>query len=293
MGSSAALRMGVESPAVQAALAAADPRDRDFLEYWTRSIDLTDPAAPHWLEHFSLRNGECRKMADHIAQFRTLDGARVLDVGCQTGALVAVLGERGARCVGIDKADWLLEAARKRAAGWQIPAEFQVARGESLPFDSASFDVVTFVDVIEHCEDAHQCLREIARVLRPGGVAYVLGPNRYAPQWFVRDPHYQLVGASVMPNWLGRRYVEWRRGKPGYDVGVFPVGTAVASTLTRAGLTLVDSPIEAADRWWRARTPRPAGSLAAVARAWGVFRLALIPTFVIVATRPIHGAEAR
>jgi SAM-dependent methyltransferase len=249
-------------------------------------IDWSDPAAGHWLEHFALRVGECRKMADTIAQHRAIEGARVLDVGCQTGALSVVLGERGARVVGLDTAEWLVEAARRRAQGWGVAAEFVVGRGEALPFESASFDVVTFVDVIEHCQDAHRCLREIARVLRPGGVAYVLGPNRFAPEWLVSDPHYQLAGASVLPHALGKRYVEWRRGKPGYDVGVFPVGNLVGRTLRRAGLVLVDSPVHAAERWWKAHAPVRLQGLVPLARAWGAVRFAAIPTFVVVAKRP-------
>src|SRR5262249_298750 len=141
----------------------------------------------------------------------------------------------------------------RRAEGWCVPATFSIARGEALPFEDASFDVVSFVDVIEHCQNARECLQEIARVLRPGGVAYVLGPNRFAPAWLLSDPHYQLAGASVMPHELGKRYVEWRRGKPGYDVGVFPVGNCVARTLRRAGLEIVDSPVHAAMRWWQTR----------------------------------------
>ncbi len=267
--------------------AAADPRDRGFVEYWASRIDLSDPAAPHWMEHFNLRVGESRKMVAQIEAHRSLAGARALDIGCQTGALAVLLGERGAKVTGIDTQDWVVEAARRRAAGWGVDAEFRVAKGEQLPFDSSSFDLVTFVDVIEHCGDAHQCLREMARVLRPGGVAYVLGPNRYAPEWFVRDPHYQLMGASVLPNKLGRAYVEWRRGRPGYDVGVFPVGTAVSRTLRRSGLEIVESPIHGAERWWSKRTSPALANGVGLARAWGVVRLTFLPTFILVARKPV------
>ncbi len=269
--------------------AAADPRDREFVEYWASRIDLSDPAAPHWMEHFNLRIGESRKMLAHIEAHRTLAGLRALDVGCQTGALAVLMGERGADVVGVDTQDWVVEAARRRAKGWGVRATFQEARGEALPFETASFDVVTFVDVIEHCVDAHQCLREIARVLRPGGLAYVLGPNRYSPEWFVRDPHYQLMGASVLSHSLGKAYVEWRRGRPGYDVGVFPVGTQVARTLRESGLVIVDSPVQACERWWSRRAPAALARGVAFARAWGVVRLALLPTFIVVASRPAAG----
>lgn len=269
--------------------AAADPRDRDFVDYWSSRIDLDDPAAPHWMEHFNLRIGESRKMVSQIEAVRSLSGARALDVGCQTGALAVLLGERGADVVGVDTQDWVVEAARRRAAGWGVRATFQEARGEALPFETASFDVVTFVDVIEHCADAHQCLRELARVLRPGGLAYVLGPNRFSPEWFVSDPHYQLMGASVLSHAVGKAYVEWRRGRPGYDVGVFPVGIHVARTLRLAGLEIVESPVEACQRWWLQRVPGAMARGVFVARAWGRVRLAMLPTFTVIAKRPAAG----
>lgn len=267
-----------------------DPRDRAFFEYWTRKIDQSDPAAPHWMDHCAKRIDEGQKFAERIAAHLNLDGARALDVGCQTGALAIALSARGAQVTGVDTAEWLLEAARLRCDGWGARAHFRVARGEELPFEDQSFDLVTFIDVIEHCQDAQRCLYEIARVLRPGGVAYVYGPNRFAPEWFVSDPHYGLAFASVLPKELGRRYVEWRRGRPGYDVGVFPVGNLVGRTLRRAGLELIDSPVHAAERWWRARAPGALRGLVPLARAWGTLRFAAVPLFEIVARRPRSGS---
>ncbi len=255
---------------------ASDPRDQAFLEYWGRVIDWSDPAADKWLAHFERRVEECRKIADAIEAQRTLRGARALDVGCQTGALACVMAERGASVTGIEPEDWVLEAGRLRAKGWGITATFRTAQGEALPFDDRSFDVVTFVDVIEHCRDADACLREIARVLAPGGVAYIYGPNRFSPHWLKSDPHYGLAGASVLSHSLGRRYVEWRRGAKGYDVGVFPVGNHVANVLRSEGLELVESPVH------RARRSRRVEPLV---RAWGEFRLFSDALFTLVARR--------
>jgi hypothetical protein len=97
-----------------------------------------------------------------------------------------------------------------------------------------------------------------------------------------------------LPTKLGRAYGEWRRGRPGYDVGVFPVGTSVARTLRRSGLTIVDSPVHAADRWWARRAPAALANASAIARAWGAVRLAFLPTFVLAAKKPgFAGSETR
>ncbi len=264
-----------------------DPRDAEFLAYWGRVIDWSDPAAGHWLEHFRLRVGECRKMADEIERVRPVRDLRALDVGCQTGALCAVLGERGAKVTGVDTADWLVEAARLRAKGWGVEGTFSVAKGEALPFEDQSFDLVTFVDVLEHCGDGHACLREIARVLAPGGVAYVLGPNRWAPGWMLRDPHYQMAGASFLSHALGKRYVEWRRGNPGYDVGVFPVGSQVVATLERAGLRVFDGPSQRFARRAHGALGHHTERVRSLVRAWGRVKTDTVPTFVFLAERPI------
>jgi SAM-dependent methyltransferase len=268
------------------ALRAKDPRDQRFLEYWGRVIDWSDPAAHQWAAHFDARVEQCRVIADQIERHRPLADARALDVGCQTGALSCVLAERGARVLGVEPEDWVLEAARLRAAGWGVDASFRTAVGEALPFDDRSFDVVAFVDVIEHCRDGHQCLREIARVLAPGGVAFVYGPNRFSPRWFVSDPHYGLALASVLPHTWGRRYVEWRRGKPGYDVGVFPVGNAVLRTLERAGLEVLESPLQRVHDAARALVGAKVECIAPWVRAWGEARLLTDALFTIIARRP-------
>lgn len=264
---------------------AKDPRDQRFVDYWGQVIDWSDPAAPQWLAHFERRVHECRKIADEIESHRSLADARVLDIGCQTGALTCVMAERGAIVTGIEPEEWVLEAGRLRAQGWGVTATFLTAVGESLPFEDRSFDVVTFVDVIEHCRDADACLREIARVLAPEGIAYIYGPNRFSPHWFKRDPHYGLAVASVLPHEIGRRYVEWRRGKPGYDVGVFPVGNHVANVLRRQGLSLIDSPVHRARRSAHARLGVLASYIDPIVRAWGELRLCTDALFTLIAKR--------
>jgi len=104
-----------------------------------------------------------------------------------------------------------------------------------LPFREEAFDLVTLIDVLEHVSDIQETLREAVRVLRPGGALVIQAPNRFSPQWFLRDPHYGLFGVSIFRGSMVRRYVEWRRGRPGYDVGVFPVGIRIVAELERLG----------------------------------------------------------
>lgn len=231
-----------------------DP-EREFVAYWEAHLaDPRDPQLDRWraLERTQVQRARERYRAD-IAAHVALDGARVLDVGCQCGALAVALAESGARVTGLDIDEPLLEGARARARGYGVEASFVCGVGERLPFGDGAFDLVTMVDVIEHVEDIERSLRECARVLAPGGTLYLQGPNRWSPKWFWRDPHYQLFGISVLPPSVGRFYVTRMRGRPRYDVGTFPVGWRVLRSLRAIGLTVTSAPGMRAgvvrDRW--------------------------------------------
>ncbi len=105
--------------------------------------------------------------------------ARILDVGCGTGATSAALCGFGTVC-GIDMGPAALRHARARGLA--------VARGsaEKLPVRPAALDVVVALDVIEHLDDDRLALREILRVLRPGGVLLATVPA-YAFLWSSHD----------------------------------------------------------------------------------------------------------
>ena len=98
-----------------------------------------------------------------------LRNARVLDAGCGDGALVCTAAARGAVATGFDPDPAMLAAARMRAAGAHVQAAFVEGRIEQIPFADASFDIVVATTVLCFLADASGAVREMARVLRPGG----------------------------------------------------------------------------------------------------------------------------
>lgn len=98
-----------------------------------------------------------------------LAGHRVLDAGCGDGALACAAASRGAQVTGIDPDPSMLAAASSRAAQAGVRATFLNGRVERLPFPNASFDVVVSVTVLCFVSDAAGAVREMVRVLRPGG----------------------------------------------------------------------------------------------------------------------------
>jgi SAM-dependent methyltransferase len=105
---------------------------------------------------------------------------RILDVGCGTGANLQMLAEFGA-AEGVDVSPEALEFCRARGL-----AKVKQGAAENLPFADASFDLVTGLDVVEHLDDDIAGLREMQRVLRPGGRAVLFVPA-FMFLWGVQD----------------------------------------------------------------------------------------------------------
>jgi SAM-dependent methyltransferase len=95
--------------------------------------------------------------------------ARLLDVGCGTGALAHELGALG-QVAGVDLSGEAIAWSRRRGL-----AVLCVGSADGLPFRSGGFDAVAAVDIVEHTDDA-RALAEIARVLKPGGAALLHVP---------------------------------------------------------------------------------------------------------------------
>src|SRR6266480_7162790 len=109
------------------------------------------------------------ELVHHIARMKP---RRVLDVATGTASVAIALAKATvADIVGVDISEPMLEMGRKRvdAAGLDRRIRLQHARAEQLPFPSASFDAVSFTYLLRYVADPSATLRELGRVLRPGG----------------------------------------------------------------------------------------------------------------------------
>ena len=134
----------------------------------------------------------------------------VLDVACGTAAVTVELVERyGCRVVGVDQSPEMLTVGRKRVAdaGHAGAIELEEARAESLPYADGAFDALTFTYLLRYVEDPAATLRELARVVRPGGriaaLEFLVPPNRMARglwEAYVRVG-LPLLGRAISPGW--------------------------------------------------------------------------------------------
>jgi demethylmenaquinone methyltransferase/2-methoxy-6-polyprenyl-1,4-benzoquinol methylase len=141
-----------------------------------------------------------------------LDAGRVLDVATGTAAVAIELVRAGSArtVVGVDQSREMLSAGRERVerAGLRDRIELREGRAEDLPFADGEFDAVTFTYLLRYVDDVPATLRELARVVRPGGMVamleFGLPRSGWRPLWelYVR---VGLPGAGtvVSPGWGG------------------------------------------------------------------------------------------
>ena len=133
-----------------------------------------------------------------------LAGKGVLDLGSGRGGLSVAMMAMGARVTAIDlraRNNRMLELRASRY-GWR--ADIARCRAEALCFADSSFDAVVCKDVTEHVGDPRALVREVARVLRPGGIAYITFINRLG--WI--DPHYRMPGINFMPRFVAQWIID-------------------------------------------------------------------------------------
>lgn len=114
-----------------------------------------------------------------VAETSLKPGQKALDVCCGTGDVTFALARTGADATGFDFSHPMLAVAAERAAKAPLPAgsgpvRFQQGDALELPFPDRSFDVVTISYGLRNLADFHRGLRELTRVLRPGGRLLIL-----------------------------------------------------------------------------------------------------------------------
>ncbi len=113
------------------------------------------------------------EMFDHL---EARPGQRFLDVACGSGRLVAVAEGQGLLAVGLDISRTALGLGR----GSLGLKRLVLGAGEALPFKGESFDRIAVIGSLEHFWDPAVGVREVCRVLRPGGRAVILVPNTFS-----------------------------------------------------------------------------------------------------------------
>jgi SAM-dependent methyltransferase len=127
----------------------------------------------------------------------TQPGARVLDVGCGVGQVVARLNEAGFEAHGVDVSQPNIERAKK------VCPRCQLYDGKKLPFPDDYFASAGALNVLEHVDEPEAFVRDVVRVVAPGGKVVLSSPNFFRVFGF-RDYHPRMRG-------VGNKFRNWRR----------------------------------------------------------------------------------
>ena len=138
----------------------------------------------------------------------SVQGKRILDVGCGGGILADAMARKGAEVLGIDLATKALKVAQLHALEAQTPnVQYREVSAEALAIEQpAGFDVVTCMEMLEHVPDPASIVRACATLVKPGGWVFFSTINRN-PKSFL----FAIVGAEYLLNLLPRGTHEYAK----------------------------------------------------------------------------------
>ena len=173
---------------------------KEFVDYYREQSDK-----PETWEHFDRIFTGLIALRDDAAQSGSLV---VGDIGGGSGTLSRVIASHGHKSVCVDLNEPLIEIGRKRAVEEGLDIEFHVASATDIPLEDASLDACIVAELLEHIEDWEACVNEVARVLKPGGLAFISTTNVMCP----KQNEFNLPFYSWYPAPIKRRYVALARG---------------------------------------------------------------------------------
>lgn len=144
---------------------------------------------------------------DWIGERVSLNGAKVLDVGCGGGILAESMALQGAEVTGIDLAEAPLAVARLHALESGVTLDYREVSAEDYAEQMpAQFDCVTCLEMLEHVPDPASTVAACAKLVKPGGKVFFSTLNRNPKSWL-----FAIVGAEYVLRLLPRGTHDWQK----------------------------------------------------------------------------------
>ncbi|HEY3641159.1 MAG TPA: bifunctional 2-polyprenyl-6-hydroxyphenol methylase/3-demethylubiquinol 3-O-methyltransferase UbiG [Xanthobacteraceae bacterium] len=200
--------MSVAGP-TQAASPTVDPVE--VARFAALAADWWDPGGRMGMLHkFNpvrlkfIKEAACRQFERDPKRLDSLDGLRILDIGCGGGLLSEPLARLGAEVVGADPAEPNIEAAKLHAAGAGLSLDYRATTAEALADAGERFDLVLAMEVVEHVADLALFVQRCAEMVKPGGLLIGATINRTLKSFALA-----IVGAEYVLRWLPRGTHRW------------------------------------------------------------------------------------
>lgn len=151
-------------------------RERSFHDRWAESIDVDGIRVRDYFE--ACTAPENRFILGHLGD---VNGKTLLDLGCGAGENSVYFALKGARCTATDYSPGMIEKALELAAANGVQIEARTMNAMEIEFPADTFDIVYAANLLHHLPDPAAALREMQRVLKPGGKACFWDPLRHNP----------------------------------------------------------------------------------------------------------------
>ncbi|OFX17547.1 MAG: hypothetical protein A2Z18_05610 [Armatimonadetes bacterium RBG_16_58_9] len=160
-----------------------------------------------WFRRIEDHRYEIEPFIHSIAQFTRHRGKKILEVGVGAGTDHLQWARAGADCYGVDLTDAAIETTKAHLACYGFESNLRRVDAEVLPFDDDVFDLVYSWGVIHHSERPAEIIREIRRVLKPGGMFVGMMYGRRSPTAFKLWVKHALLKGRP---WRSFANVVWR-----------------------------------------------------------------------------------
>lgn len=152
--------------------------EQDYEDYGGYGKEDSIPAFIH---------ARCDELIKPFDAYRKLN--TILDVGFGAGTLLEAAGRQNWKVSGVEVSKTAADYQKKKHPEFDIHCDFL----ENVQYPDNSFDVVMVIEVIEHVLDPKPILKEVFRILRPGGVAWVTTPNLKSISWYLLGLHWSMI----------------------------------------------------------------------------------------------------
>ncbi len=181
----------------------------------TRYIESVDARLASHEAYIDYQMQEARRAIPFLAKYMRLQNARVLEVGAGLGGKGIAYSLEGMQVTSLDLEVESLTRAAQAATVRGAGIRFLAADGTRLPFSAGYFDAVLLDSVIEHVKDPAALLAECARVLKRGGIAFVVFPPFYGPLSGHIDDYILIPWFHLLPGQMVRRTLLAKRERKG------------------------------------------------------------------------------
>jgi 2-polyprenyl-6-hydroxyphenyl methylase/3-demethylubiquinone-9 3-methyltransferase len=153
-----------------------------------------------------IRDRLCERFDRDPRSLRSLEGLKILDIGCGGGLVSEPLCRLGADVTGIDASDKNITTASVHAEEGGLSIDYRATSAEELAAAGPGYDAVIALEVVEHVVQVPLFLDSCAKLIKPGGALIMSTLNRTAKSYLMA-----IVGAEYILRWLPRGTHQWEK----------------------------------------------------------------------------------